>query len=227
MIDKSSRYAATPVFAIEGRAGFAGVRARAIGPATGVIEHQLRAWDRIDLLALHYYNDARLWWRILDANPDFVFGGNILRVRATLTGGSMGYAPDTFSDPAHGVVDHMTLSIDLDGLGARTVTLGTRAAMDLKGINKDDGVALAGAITAAVRALGGLDSYVKFSCSYDDQRTCFVLLSGATAPESLVVVGPGDGSRSDLARFIKVDPKSAPIQGDVASPVLLIPRAQE
>jgi nucleoid-associated protein YgaU len=51
-----------------------GIRERVIGPATGVVEHVIEAGDRLDLLAHHYYNDARLWWRILDANPDLANG---------------------------------------------------------------------------------------------------------------------------------------------------------
>ena len=35
-----------------------------------MIEHVVREGDRLDLLAGRYYNDPRLWWRILDANPD-------------------------------------------------------------------------------------------------------------------------------------------------------------
>ena len=55
-----------------------GVRPREIGPATGVIEHVLKEGDRPDLLARHYYNDARLWWRILDANPDLNSAADLL-----------------------------------------------------------------------------------------------------------------------------------------------------
>ncbi|OIO71893.1 MAG: hypothetical protein AUJ57_06515 [Zetaproteobacteria bacterium CG1_02_53_45] len=57
--------------------GFAGVRPREIGAATAVIEHTLQAGDRLDLLARHYYNNDRLWWRILDANPDILYAGDL------------------------------------------------------------------------------------------------------------------------------------------------------
>ena len=57
---------------------FSGVRAREIGMATGVVEHVIVAGDRLDLLARHYYNDDRLWWRILDANPDILHGVDLL-----------------------------------------------------------------------------------------------------------------------------------------------------
>ena len=38
----------------------------------------MRAGDRLDLLARHYYNNDRLWWRIVDANPELVFAGDML-----------------------------------------------------------------------------------------------------------------------------------------------------
>ena len=38
----------------------------------------MRAGDRLDLLARHYYNDDRLWWRIVDANPESLYGGDLL-----------------------------------------------------------------------------------------------------------------------------------------------------
>ncbi|MGD9948606.1 MAG: LysM peptidoglycan-binding domain-containing protein [Desulfobulbus sp.] len=58
----------------QGRIRCKGIRERVIGAAVGVVEHVVEAGDRLDLLAHHYYNDARLWWRILDANPDLTNG---------------------------------------------------------------------------------------------------------------------------------------------------------
>ncbi len=76
---RGSRYANVPGFApsTDGRSAFPGLRPREIGPAVGVIEHVIRAGDRLDLLAKQYYNDDRLWWRILDANPGVLFGGDL------------------------------------------------------------------------------------------------------------------------------------------------------
>ncbi len=79
MFDKGSRYETavpfTPPAADE--KGFAGVRARRFMPATGVLEHVVVQQDRLDLLAGHYYNNDRLWWRILDANPQIAYGGDL------------------------------------------------------------------------------------------------------------------------------------------------------
>jgi nucleoid-associated protein YgaU len=80
MFQKGSRYANARLFnpAPDGETAFAGLRPRPIGPSTGVIEHVVKAGERLDLLARHYYNDNRLWWRIVDANPAYLFGADML-----------------------------------------------------------------------------------------------------------------------------------------------------
>jgi hypothetical protein len=79
MIEKGSRYENAAPFppGEDGAAPFRGVRARAIGAARPVLEHHLRTGERPDLLGANYYNDARLWWRILDANPDVLYAGDL------------------------------------------------------------------------------------------------------------------------------------------------------
>ena len=80
MLTKKSRYNNARLFTPDenGDRVFEGVRAREIGPAQGVIEHEVQVGDRLDLLALHYYNNDRLWWRIVDANPDLQFAQKLL-----------------------------------------------------------------------------------------------------------------------------------------------------
>jgi nucleoid-associated protein YgaU len=77
---RGSRYQTVKAFAPgdDGAVPFPGLRARDIGPAVGVLEHTVAAGDRLDLLALQYYNDDRLWWRILDANPGVLLGTGLL-----------------------------------------------------------------------------------------------------------------------------------------------------
>jgi len=74
------RYAGCGTFAPSADGGtiFPGLRPRPIGPATGAIEHVVTVGDRLDLLAYHYYNDDRLWWRIVDANPEFLCGRDMV-----------------------------------------------------------------------------------------------------------------------------------------------------
>ncbi len=80
MFQKGSRYEKSRKFtpSPDGAAVFPGIRPRDIGAATGVVEHVVRVGDRLDLLARHYYNDDRLWWRIADANPSFLYGGDMV-----------------------------------------------------------------------------------------------------------------------------------------------------
>ena len=77
---KGSRYAKSPLFTGNENGGkiFRGVRSRKIAPAEGVIEHVLAKDERLDLIALQYYNVSSLWWRIVDANPDIVFAGDLM-----------------------------------------------------------------------------------------------------------------------------------------------------
>ena len=81
MISKGSRYEnAVPFqFSATDPQPFRGLRPRAIGPARPVLEHTLRDGERHDWLASHYYNEQRLWWRILDANPDVLYAGDLAR----------------------------------------------------------------------------------------------------------------------------------------------------
>lgn len=43
-----------------------------------MLEYTVQEGDRLDLLALHFYNNMYRWWRILDANPQIVFGADLL-----------------------------------------------------------------------------------------------------------------------------------------------------
>lgn len=80
MFLRGSRYEKTLPFRAEAgpAPAFRGIQPRRIGAATGALEHTVREGERLDLLALHYYNDARLWWRIADANAQFVNGADLL-----------------------------------------------------------------------------------------------------------------------------------------------------
>ncbi len=80
MLLKKSRYKNTLQFSpgVDSQVLFSGLRSRQIGDAAGVVEHEVVASDRLDQLARHYYNDDRLWWRIVDANPQFYFGPEML-----------------------------------------------------------------------------------------------------------------------------------------------------
>jgi hypothetical protein len=40
---------------------------------TGIFRHTIEDSDRLDHLASKYYNQPRKWWRICDANPEFMW----------------------------------------------------------------------------------------------------------------------------------------------------------
>jgi len=77
---KESRYENTIGFS--GETGkeppFKGLRPRTISPALGVLEYSIKEGDRLDLLSLHFYNNTHRWWRILDANPQLIFGADLM-----------------------------------------------------------------------------------------------------------------------------------------------------
>jgi nucleoid-associated protein YgaU len=77
MIGPSSRYAPAATFTPAAGVPPGLIRPRPIASLPGVIEHTLSGGDRLDLLARHYYNDPRRWWRIVDANPEVVCGADI------------------------------------------------------------------------------------------------------------------------------------------------------
>ncbi len=80
MIEKGSRYENARLFGAvpNSEPVFGGIRPREISAAAGVIEYTVKEGDRLDLLALHFYNNTRRWWRILDANPQIIFAADLM-----------------------------------------------------------------------------------------------------------------------------------------------------
>ena len=69
---KGSRYETSRSFS--GDTDFNGFRERKLSTAPGVVEHTMLHSDRLDQLANDYYKEDRRWWRVLDANPEFLYG---------------------------------------------------------------------------------------------------------------------------------------------------------
>jgi hypothetical protein len=69
---KGSRYENSRPFSND--KGFAGTRVRPLTTAEGIVEYTISSGDRMDHLANNYYKNDRRWWRILDANPAFLYG---------------------------------------------------------------------------------------------------------------------------------------------------------
>jgi nucleoid-associated protein YgaU len=80
VIDKGSRYNSSEGFTAESGKDpvFNGIRPRKFTPAEGVLEYTIKEGDRLDLIALHFYNNSQKWWRILDANPQIIFGADLM-----------------------------------------------------------------------------------------------------------------------------------------------------
>jgi hypothetical protein len=73
---KGSRYENTRPFSAA--KGFAGYRERRLSSPPGLVEHSVLHTDRLDHLADAYYKSDRRWWRILDANAEFLYGFELL-----------------------------------------------------------------------------------------------------------------------------------------------------
>ncbi|HEX8696581.1 MAG TPA: hypothetical protein VF746_29445 [Longimicrobium sp.] len=74
MFSRISRYRDLPdVVTVDARGR--AVRSRSLRlaePVDGVLVHTLEEGDRLDHLAQRYYGQPRSWWRIVDANPEFL-----------------------------------------------------------------------------------------------------------------------------------------------------------
>jgi hypothetical protein len=70
---RRSRYAQVGVFQADplGRVEFRGLLPRNIRALEGQLEHTVLAGQRLDRLALDYFNHDRDWWQIADANAGF------------------------------------------------------------------------------------------------------------------------------------------------------------
>jgi phage tail sheath protein FI len=123
-----------------------------------------------------------------------------------LTGAAMGDGGTVFSDADDGMQDNMTLSINIDGLGVKRITLGTADSFGFTDSNADDGDSVANALQLVVQALGPQESYASFNCEYNAEK--FVLTSGTSSSSSSVVVYDGDGFATDLTKFLNLDSAS-------------------
>lgn len=77
---QNRRYKHTPRFAKDERgiSQFKGIRPRDIPKTVPIAEHLVTASRRIEQLSEYYYQAPRLWYRIADANPQFMFGPDLV-----------------------------------------------------------------------------------------------------------------------------------------------------
>ena len=74
MFSKISRYRAVPDVAAADAQGRVRLTKdlRPLPDVRGQFLHTVDAGDRLDLLAYRYYGQSVKWWRICDANPEFL-----------------------------------------------------------------------------------------------------------------------------------------------------------
>jgi hypothetical protein len=74
MFTKQSRYYSLPAVVTQDKTGQArqSKSLRLLPEVTGDFQHIIEANDRLDHLAFKYYQRPRQWWRISDANPEFL-----------------------------------------------------------------------------------------------------------------------------------------------------------
>ena len=80
MFFKGSRYKNLPeIIATDSKGKIARSKTlRWIPDTRGMFQHTVNQTDRLDLLAHKYYGDARKWWLICDANPEFALPTDLL-----------------------------------------------------------------------------------------------------------------------------------------------------
>ena len=74
MFSRISRYHTLPDIVTtdaEGRT-FASKTLRPLPQVSGTFRHTVEDADRLDQLAYKYYREPRKWWRMSDANPEFL-----------------------------------------------------------------------------------------------------------------------------------------------------------
>jgi nucleoid-associated protein YgaU len=70
MIFPGSRYATTPLVALDESDGRRTLALRRAPATPGVLEHVVVGGERLDQLAARFYGDPTRYWLLLDANPD-------------------------------------------------------------------------------------------------------------------------------------------------------------
>jgi hypothetical protein len=89
VFSRISRYRSLPDVIVDDARGrtLASKRLRLLPEVGGTFQHTVEEGDRLDHLGVKYYRQPRKWWRICDANPEFlsplelVGGGPVITVR--------------------------------------------------------------------------------------------------------------------------------------------------
>jgi hypothetical protein len=87
MFSKNSRYRKLPDFVTIDRQGqeITIKNLRPLPEVTGTFLHTIEDGDKLDHLAFRYYKQPRKWWRICDANPQFMSPQTLLGNESIVT----------------------------------------------------------------------------------------------------------------------------------------------
>jgi hypothetical protein len=82
--DPRKRYSDTPAFEWDSPVGvpFRGLMPRRVRRQTGFLDYEVKGGDRLDALAKYFYDDERLWWVIVEANPEILLPADLIYAAA-------------------------------------------------------------------------------------------------------------------------------------------------
>lgn len=152
-----------------------------------------------DLYALTTVNDSSAYVT-LSLGPAATVGDGAEDFQpATLTGGS---CPDTVDYFSAGITSAMSLAININGLGSKSITLNPATfTTPLAGADHDaDGASVAFEIQTAVRALGTAAHYASFTCTHDGPSNRFVLSTPENGSAASIEITTGT-----LAKLLRLD----------------------
>ena len=140
MFSRISRYRNIPDVIVDDarRRTLASKRLRLLPEVTGTFQHTVEEGDRLDHLGVRYYQQPRKWWRICDANPEFLSPLELVGTGPLVTVRFAGAVPSSAQPPWAAVtsalaaeagverfrfVDEVQLSPEPQTIGGQQVTV--------------------------------------------------------------------------------------------------------
>lgn len=150
-----------------------------------------------DNYALSVINENSSLINLAAGNAATVGGAHEQYRNATVTSGEI---PNTSTHFSGGITAPMTLGLNINGHGTKQITLDP-SAITLAGSDIDtDGVAVAAAIQAQVRALSTDTAYQSFTCGYTAGTNRFEISTPEIGSRASLEIADGD-----LAKLLRLD----------------------
>ena len=152
-----------------------------------------------DRYALSAVNEASAYVELTLGPAAIVGGGSEDYQAAVLLGGACPDEADYFSSR---LTSAMSLAININGLGSRSITLNPSTfGTPLAGADHDtDGASVATELQTAIRALGTADHFANATCTYDGANHRFVLTTPENGSAASIQVTTGT-----LAAILRLD----------------------